>query len=1044
MSFRTIGQTKSMLLAACATLAICPAIVHAEAPAQVRLDIASQDLGTALTELAAKSNREIYFSADLTRGKRSKSLNGRLTVDQALNTLLANTGLKYRLNEDGSIVIEGNAGAGGGPAETASSSGEDARSEKGIAEILVVGQKTLNVDIRRTENDPQPYVVFDSKQIEKSGATNLEDFFRKYLPMNTAQQPRSQSALNGANGKGQSTSQINLRGLGVDQTLILIDGRRAPRLVESSGTPAGAFTQADINGIPLAQIDRVEILPSTAGGIYGGGATGGVINIILKSDYNGLNVRAGYDGTFRGGAESYNLSVSGGISGWSGRTQLNFSAAVKKTQPLYAKDNDLLERSRRLLVANDPQSESFIFFPGSTANVKSYFGDELILKPEFGGVSLGSNHTYIPNGYAGAASDGGAGLVANAGQYNLKLSPDAVGQYLPLSIGLTSKSLSASLKQKIGDRVQAFVDGNLFVNDSVVYGYAPNPVFLNPDAPTNPFQNYVYVAAPADGRTKPTKAVSRTLSLRGGLIAKLWKDWSATVEYDHNRSESKSHFVTSAINAQGESDLAGGAVNLFVDEPIHLSDYPFEKLSRSSFTSIESDAALRFGGTLARLPGGPLALSGLLEYRQSVAPQSITFLQYTTGSFGTVSPRKSQDVQSAYVELRAPLVSSENNLPAVESLELQASLRHDHYKTKFTEPGYYFASEGAEAPTLVDDTARLSSTNYTLALKWNPIKDLAIRGSYATGFVPPGIGILAPNAPVTYNFPVGPLDPLRNNEPLGIFAPVTFISGGSPDLRPEHSKSFSAGVVIEPRFVPGLRVSADYTRINKSDEITQLFDQLVIENPDLFPGLVVRAPLTPEQQALGYTVGPVTTLRSGFFNVASTRVRAWDLKLDYNVDTHALGSLHFYSVMTYQPKFVRRIISDLPTYNTVGFIDGPLKWRGNAGIDWVKGSWTLGWNAQFYNAYRITYATPGLAASNDLIVQRQGTARIPSQIYNDISLQYIVAGPERSLLKGLQITAGILNVFDKKPPVLAEGLYSTYGDPRLRRFYFSVTKHIGH
>src|SRR5262249_10456959 len=151
-----------------------------------------------------------------------------------------------------------------GSAKSAASSGATDESSKGIPEILVEGSRSLNTDIRRSEDSPQPYVVFEREEIQRSQSINLGDFLSARLPMNTSAAQYS-GFVNGAS----VTSSVNLRGLGTNQTLILVDGRRMPGW-SSQSTPS----QADLNGIPLSAIERIEVLPSTAGGIYGGSATG--------------------------------------------------------------------------------------------------------------------------------------------------------------------------------------------------------------------------------------------------------------------------------------------------------------------------------------------------------------------------------------------------------------------------------------------------------------------------------------------------------------------------------------------------------------------------------------------------------------------------------------------------------------------------------------------------------------------------------------------------------------------------------------------------
>src|SRR5690606_9402610 len=163
---------------------------------------------------------------------------------------------------------------------------------------------------RRTEDDIQPYVVIEREQIARSQATDLEGFLKTHLSMNTASRSLEQASTDPSNGFGS----IDLRGLGSEQTLILVDGRRVPGVALQ-----GNFFQPYIGGIPLSSIERIEVLPSTAGAIYGGGATGGVVNIIRKRDYTGLDLNVQYGNTFESDVASLAVSANGGFSFGEGR-----------------------------------------------------------------------------------------------------------------------------------------------------------------------------------------------------------------------------------------------------------------------------------------------------------------------------------------------------------------------------------------------------------------------------------------------------------------------------------------------------------------------------------------------------------------------------------------------------------------------------------------------------------------------------------------------------------------------------------------------------
>ncbi|HET7866221.1 MAG TPA: TonB-dependent receptor plug domain-containing protein, partial [Burkholderiaceae bacterium] len=291
-------------------------------------------------------------------------------------------------------------------ASTAQTNSDGRSSDQTLPSVLVLGKRTLNMDIRRNRDDIQPYVVFDAEQIAKSGAQTIESFLQTHLPMNAQQNTTSQLGPEvSPNGR------IDLRGLGADQTLILVDGRRLPSI--STGD---SFKQANLNGISISQIERIEVLPATASGIYGGGATGGVINIILKRDYSGFDIDLNYGNAFDGAVRQYRLGISGGFSLEDGRTRVLYSASHADADVLLSSQRDFARRGAQQQLRNDPSDPSVLLGGAnicSTADGATCSTQPLQLKS---GATLPSPFTSVPGNYTGAASDGGAALAARAGQ----------------------------------------------------------------------------------------------------------------------------------------------------------------------------------------------------------------------------------------------------------------------------------------------------------------------------------------------------------------------------------------------------------------------------------------------------------------------------------------------------------------------------------------------------------------------------------------------------------------------------------------------------
>src|SRR6266853_1427642 len=325
-------------------------------------NIPAQGLRSALQTLSKEREFQVVFRTDLVGDARTSGAVGDLTLDEALKQLLTGTGLTYRYLDDKTVTIlpvkaqeqngvstnaqvEGSGGATSADKEGKKSSSdgfrvvqadqgqaqgastvESERSTTGdsdkleevtvkLPEILVKGSRIMNVDVKRTEDDVQPYYILDSKQIQQSGATNVEEFLKQRLTMNTTIRSNSQ-AYPGFSIAG-STSSVNLRGLGSNETLILINGRR------SAGVSIqGTTNQPDINGIPLSAIERIEVLPSSASAIYGGAAVGGVVNIILKKNFKGGEFNATYENTTQSNAPLRSVNATYGVSLGDGKTRV--------------------------------------------------------------------------------------------------------------------------------------------------------------------------------------------------------------------------------------------------------------------------------------------------------------------------------------------------------------------------------------------------------------------------------------------------------------------------------------------------------------------------------------------------------------------------------------------------------------------------------------------------------------------------------------------------------------------------------------------------
>ena len=286
-------------------------------------------------------------------------------------------------------------------------------------------------------------------------------------------------------------------------------------------------------------------------------------------------------------------------------------------------------------------------------------------------------------------------------------------------------------------------------------------------------------------------------------------------------------------------------------------------------------------------------------------------------------------------------------------------------------------------------------------------------------------------------------DPKRGGVPQ-VIPPVDARFLGNPSLEPESSENVSLGVIWQPDWLEGLRIGLDYTRIEKTDEIFLPSTQLVVDIEDALPGRVQRAPLEPNAPP-EFTAGPIEAIDASYLNISASKVESYDMQVSYSWNTKSYGGINLYAIATYLSAAEQQTLPDSDSVDRVDFSDGPLKLRGNFGLDWTVGNWSASWNAQYYDSYLVFSST----ASDDLrasSVRGQGSATIPSQTYHDMFIQYEFNESQQSWLTATKIQLNIQNIFDRSPPIVATpgvfglGGYSQYGDPRQRRFMLSISK----
>jgi len=1009
--------------------------VSAQASTTADLAIRPGPLSRSLADLASQGGVEMLFDEDLVRGLRARAVRGRLTPQAALSLLLGESDLSFRRTEDGTFVIF---------RQTRKDVPEI--DDGAIAEILVVGRRTLNVGVRRTENDIQAYKVSTSRDILASHRETVDGYVRSRIPANAETVSTNQSFLTLA---GSTNSQVDLRGLGAHRTLVLIDGRRFPAMPSAFGT----FDQGDLNGLPIGAIERIETLTSTAGGIEGAGAIGGVINVVLRRDYRGADFTVTSGISDRGDAGRIRIEGRLGFTPDGGDTDIMLMGSFAASQPFKAGQRDYARRARQQIFTYNPDNYlrpggSLFSIPASNAIVVlSRSGQPLRFDREFGGASLNASYTYLPLNSVGSDADRLALLAANAGKIDLDPPKGPAGDDMTLLNNPTITSGLLSVRRRLGNHVEAYFDGLLFQNQGEARrasGVLSSTT--SAAAPSNPFDQQVLFRFPSTMLTT-SRTTSQMYRIVGGLLFDLSNDWRGTAEFAVGAAHVRTHEIGFLLNTtalvqaltSGTSPGAGlppllplGTTSTFDSA---LSAYYTPQTSEILAANYFTNASFRIGGPVTRLPSGMMTLNLLAEQRREVMPSRLLSVTSSGGTSSVPTAYRAQTFRSAYAELRAPLVSPSDDIFLVRGLEASLAVRFDSGSNIFPES----ASIGDSNKNLVKEVR--NSLMYTIGAKFFPLRWLMLRGSYATGEVPPTLRQLqSVSSTVTPGHST--LDPMRGNLRAGINETFTRLTGGAHDIEQEAGSTLSVGVVINPAGERGPRLSIDYSKIVARREIQPfpLFDTALLAVEASYPGRVVRGTLTDADRALGYTAGPILLIDLRNANTGRSVVEAVDFQFDWQIPNFLSGDLSPYARATWQPRAWRQASPAAAVIDQIGFRDQPLAWRGNAGLSWRKGTTSLDVNVQYFHDYKVTY-TPDLGRNADLIASN-GRLKIPAQAYVDLSAshRFNIASP--SFMRAVEVRFGIQNLLDHSPPIIGDlqsSGYSTLGDPRRRRVELAVT-----
>lgn len=661
----------------------------------------------------------------------------------------------------------------------------------------------------------QPVDVIDRTAIEASGYANLQQLLEK-LPSNGsgAFSTRGNNQDSTANG----AASISLRGMGPDATLVLVNGRR---VAISPFAESITNNFVDINSIPVAAIERLEILKDGASALYGSDAVAGVVNIILRKDYEGLELSGSYGNTTEKGYDEKNYSAVWGFGGEGNNVTFIFD---------YFKNSTLGNSERGTL---------------GSANQSARGGEDFRSSRGYPGrFTVDGVNTRDPA--CPADRSFGATCVYDYGPWNLLIPEAERGGLMMLA------------HQDIAGGAQLFLELAAQHNNSLAQG-APTPLdegaglTVPVDHPGNPFGDVETIAI---SRYRTVDAGPRqwhisTDNLRGvaGVKGEFASDWNYEFAVQRARSETEQ----SGGRSDGwiRVDFLQQQIDSFAYNPFSATQNPAAVIDaigtslvrRGTASLTMYDASVT--GKLFELGEGAVQLAAGVEYREE-SVEDVPDEQFQRGLiYGTesVSASGARDITSAYVEV---------SVPVVKGLDVTGAVRYDDYSD--------FGS----------------TTNPKLSLRYAPIDSLAFRASWGTGFRAPSlaqIGLGPSQESRFFSDAFGCAD----NPSYCTATDFTIVFTGNPNLDAEESESLNLGLSWQ---AAGFSASVDYYDIkqdNKIDEAIGFTYQQECNNQA--STICVRGTPLP-----GDTLGPLQQINATFDNINQQSVTGLDFEFGYRFD----------------------------------------------------------------------------------------------------------------------------------------------------------------
>jgi iron complex outermembrane receptor protein len=780
----------------------------------------------------------------------------------------------------------------------------------------------------------------------------------------------------------------NLRGIGASSTLVLLNGRRLANFASPGGNSG-----VDLNAIPAAAVERVEVLKDGASAIYGSDAIGGVINFITRADYAGGDIHLSTSATQHGGAGKNIFTLSGGAGNLAiDRYNIFAVVDIQDTKPLRSTQRDWMGSSFQPDINLDVSSSNT--YPANVRRVRaSGSGTGSRYNPSNPTCNLPAT-VYAPTSFVGSTaclydymqdtevfpSSQRASLLSRA-QYALNADNTLFAEVLH---NKTTTNYRISPQTVNGNNVN-YPAGGKYYPTGLIAGYTGD-------------LSLGFRLTEAGPRTNDVASTADRLLIGSKGSVGVW-DYDTALNYSTNRVIDSyvdgyvrtSIFVpamrSGKINPFGRSDAEGTAL---------LNSAKISDAARDS-TGTATSLDFKASRELFSMAGGNAALALGADTRRETLRFTPSAL-LTAGEIykeGTAAPIEgSRTVTGVFAEL---------NLPLAKSLEAQLALRNDSYS----------------------DIG--GSTNPKIGVRWTPSTAVVFRGSAGSGFRAPSLSDLY--TPTTVGATSGIYeDPLGCPQTKGTADDVDYcgiqpdkLKGGNVNLKPEKSKQFSFGVVLEP--VANFTTTIDYWNLEKTDAI------IAPEGSYFADPAGNAAYIKRDASYLPGVPGPIMEIDSRLRNIGSLKTSGVDISADWRLPTTAMGKFGVSVNGTY--------IIDYSTNEGAGAKDVSAvdkfandqvvqRWRHTLTLNYDTGPWGATLQQTFYKGYEDQNPNP------------DGSARyVENYTLWNLTGTYAPS-------KAWKIRAGVKNLLDTNPPrsnqiySFLAGYDSNYTDPRGRSYFVNA------